>query len=74
MHRDDRIAIENAALVLKSIMDRAHDNPEFARHIHNLPVPGGSPMSHFANAISATATRYPTEWMLAKRRDSQDAA
>lgn len=62
MTEQDRIVIENAALVLKSIADRVHANPDFAQHITHLPVPGGAEMMKFAHAISATATRYPTRW------------
>jgi hypothetical protein len=57
MTKPDRIAIEEATLVLKAIADRAFDSPEFARQISNLPVPGGKPIQHFLHALSATSSR-----------------
>jgi hypothetical protein len=73
MTKPDRIAIEEATLVLKAIADRAFDSPEFARQISNLPVPGGKPIQHFLHALSATSSRYPTDWSLARRRNHEAA-
>jgi hypothetical protein len=74
MRKSDRIAIEDAAYVLKAIVDRAQANPEFAQHISNLLVPGGKPIIHFLSAISGVATRYPTDWVGLSRRKSEEAA
>jgi hypothetical protein len=71
--RDDQIAIENAAIVLAEIAKLAAVNPDFARHLSNIPVPGGRPIFHFANAIGATSARHPTEWRRARRRDAEAA-
>lgn len=68
--KSDRIAIEDAVFVLKAIVDRAHSNPEFAAHLTRLPVPGGRPIIEHLHAISATATRHPTDWADARRRDA----
>lgn len=69
MNNRDRIAIEEAAIVLGAIAERMRTNPEFALHFSHLPVPGGRPIAGFASAIGATATRYPTTWAQARRDD-----
>lgn len=74
LRRDDRIAIEDAAIVLRAIAERGNTDPDFARHLNYLPVPGGNSMLHFANAIAATAARNPTDWVEAQRRRDEAAA
>jgi 3-hydroxymyristoyl/3-hydroxydecanoyl-(acyl carrier protein) dehydratase len=55
----DRIAIQDATLVLMAIVDRIEANQEFARHFQHMPVPGGKPIIEFMQALSAVASRYP---------------
>lgn len=74
MAEQDRIAIEEAALVLAAIAELARTDEVFGRKISHLPVPGGKEIFRFASAIGATAARYPTDWVLARRRASEEAA
>lgn len=74
MNRNNRVAIEEAALVLRALMDRAYDHPDLARHLTSLPVPGGKPMSAFASSLGRVAVQYPTPWAEARARESADAA
>lgn len=74
MTREDRIAIENAAIVLAEVAKYAETHPDFLRHLANIPVPGGHPFFTFGHAISATSARYPTEWRADRRRAAEDAA
>ncbi len=72
MRRIDRIAIEEATLVLAAINARAQEFPEFAAHIRSLPVPGGKELSTFTSAIGCVAARYPTEWRAARQRELEE--